>query len=58
MGHQAPGALIPRILDLHRRRGQFPLERLVRAHPLADIDAAVSDSRDGKTVKAVLTHTD
>ncbi|MFG2732353.1 NAD(P)-dependent alcohol dehydrogenase [Streptomyces canus] len=56
MGHQSPGALIPRILDLHRR-GRFPLERLVRTYPLADINAAVADSRAGKTIKAVLTHT-
>ncbi|MGW8700120.1 NAD(P)-dependent alcohol dehydrogenase [Streptomyces eurythermus] len=55
MGHQAPGALVPRILDLYRR-GRFPLERLVRTYPLADINAAVSDSRAGKTIKAVLTH--
>lgn len=55
MGHEAPATLIPRVLDLHRR-GRFPLERLVRTYPLTDIDAAVADSRAGKTVKAVLTH--
>ncbi|MFG1667777.1 NAD(P)-dependent alcohol dehydrogenase [Streptomyces sp. Y7] len=56
MGHQATGGLIPRILDLYRQ-GRFPLERLVRTYPLADINTAVADSRAGKTVKAVLTHT-
>jgi hypothetical protein len=29
----------------------------VRTYPLTDINAAVSGSRAGKTVKAVLTHT-
>ncbi|MFJ2740632.1 NAD(P)-dependent alcohol dehydrogenase [Streptomyces sp. NPDC087440] len=55
MGHQAPGLLIPRLLDLHRR-GRFPLERLVTTYPLADINRAVADVRAGSTVKAVLTH--
>ncbi|MER5890544.1 NAD(P)-dependent alcohol dehydrogenase [Streptomyces sp. NPDC001941] len=55
MGHQAPGVLIPRLLDLHRR-GRFPLERLVTNYPLADIDRALADVASGATVKAVLTH--
>ncbi|MGW4649037.1 NAD(P)-dependent alcohol dehydrogenase [Kitasatospora sp. NPDC004289] len=55
MGHQAPGLLIPRLLELHRR-GRFPLERLVTGYPLAQIDRAVADVRAGRTVKAVLRH--
>ncbi|MET9697286.1 NAD(P)-dependent alcohol dehydrogenase [Streptomyces sp. NPDC006529] len=55
MGHQAPGVLVPRLLDLHRR-GRFPLERLVTGYPLADINRAVADVTAGRTVKAVLTH--
>lgn len=53
MGHQAPGVLIPRVLDLYGQ-GRFPLDRLVRVHPLAEIDTAVADVRAGRTVKAVL----
>ncbi|MDX2394067.1 NAD(P)-dependent alcohol dehydrogenase [Streptomyces sp. DK15] len=55
MGHQAPGVLVPRLLDLHRQ-GRFPLDRLVTTYPLADINRAVADVRAGRTVKAVLTH--
>ncbi|MCY0939790.1 NAD(P)-dependent alcohol dehydrogenase [Streptomyces antarcticus] len=55
MGHQAPGVLIPRLLDLHHQN-RFPLDRLVTTYPLADINRAVADVRAGRTVKAVLTH--
>ncbi|MCX5205514.1 NAD(P)-dependent alcohol dehydrogenase [Streptomyces sp. NBC_00237] len=55
MGHQAPGLLVPRLLDLYRS-GRFPLDRLVTTYPLADINQAVADVRAGSTVKAVLTH--
>jgi aryl-alcohol dehydrogenase len=54
MGHQDPAALIPRLLALHRV-GRFPVDRLVRTYPLADINTAVKDVRAGQTVKAVLT---
>ncbi|QUQ68798.1 NAD(P)-dependent alcohol dehydrogenase [Kutzneria sp. CA-103260] len=55
MGHQAPAALIPRIIAQYRR-GRFPLDRLVRTYPLAKINDAVADARAGVTVKAVLLH--
>ncbi|WP_326685222.1 NAD(P)-dependent alcohol dehydrogenase [Streptomyces microflavus] len=55
MGHQAPGLLIPRLLDLHQQ-GRFPLEHLVTTYPLTDIDRAIADVGAGTTVKAVLTH--
>ncbi|WP_369372690.1 NAD(P)-dependent alcohol dehydrogenase [Streptomyces sp. cg36] len=55
MGHQAPGVLIPRLLDLHRQ-GRFPLDRLVTTYPLTGINRAVADVKAGTTVKAVLTH--
>ena len=42
-------------LALHRR-GRFPIERLVRVYPLAEINTAVADLRTGSTVKAVLQH--
>ncbi|MFE0643171.1 NAD(P)-dependent alcohol dehydrogenase [Streptomyces sp. NPDC058877] len=55
MGHQAPGVLIPRLLDLHRQ-GRFPLDRLISTYPLAEINQAVADVQAGIAVKAVLTH--
>jgi aryl-alcohol dehydrogenase len=55
VGHQAPGVLVPRVLELHRR-GRFPLEELIRTYPLNDIGKAVADVRSGETVKAVLLH--
>ncbi|MCD9899675.1 NAD(P)-dependent alcohol dehydrogenase [Streptomyces sp. MT29] len=55
MGHQAPGVLIPRLMDLHRQ-GRFPLGRLITTYPLAEINQAVADVRAGIAVKAVLTH--
>ncbi|WP_433578774.1 NAD(P)-dependent alcohol dehydrogenase [Nocardia brasiliensis] len=54
MGHQAPGVLIPRLLRLYQQ-GRFPVHRLVRTYPLAQINAAVADVEAGTTVKAVLT---
>jgi len=47
--------LIPRILELYRQ-DRFPLDRLVRTFPLADINTAVAASRAGSVVKAVLQH--
>ncbi|MFI6642564.1 NAD(P)-dependent alcohol dehydrogenase [Streptomyces sp. NPDC050504] len=55
MGHQAPGVLIPRLLDLYGQ-GRFPLDRLVTTYPLADINRAIADVKNGTAVKAVLTH--
>ena len=55
VGHVAPAVLVPRILDLHGK-GRFPLEAMIRAYSLDDIDKAVDDVRSGVTVKAVLLH--
>ncbi|MFB8007103.1 NAD(P)-dependent alcohol dehydrogenase [Nocardia sp. NPDC056000] len=54
MGHQAPAVLIPRLLNLFQA-GRFPIGRMIRTYPLAQINSAVADVRAGKTVKAVLT---
>ncbi|MEV6424427.1 NAD(P)-dependent alcohol dehydrogenase [Streptomyces sp. NPDC051662] len=55
VGHQAPAALVPRILDLHRK-GRFPLEAMIRTYALDDIGKAVTEVRSGTAVKAVLLH--
>lgn len=54
MGHQSPAVLIPRLLSLFEQ-GRFPVDKLVRTYPLADVNAAVADVRAGGTIKAVLT---
>ena len=52
-GDARPHELIPRLLDLHRQ-GLFPIDRLVNAYALADINRAIEDVESGKCVQAVL----
>jgi Zn-dependent alcohol dehydrogenase len=53
-GHINPTVFIPRLLDLHRQ-GRFPVERLVRNYPFAELATAIADSHSGATIKPVLT---
>lgn len=53
-GHVNPTVFIPRLLDLHAR-GRFPVDRLVRNYPFAELGTAMADSLSGATVKPVLT---
>jgi aryl-alcohol dehydrogenase len=53
-GHINPTVFIPRLLDLHRQ-GRFPVERLVRNYPFAEVNTAIADSLAGATIKPVLT---
>lgn len=55
IGHEAPAALIPRILSLYRQ-GRFPIEKITTTYPLTSIADAVADVAAGVTVKAVLEH--
>jgi aryl-alcohol dehydrogenase len=52
-GGVAARVLVPLLIDLHRQ-GRFPVERLVRAYPFAEIGRAFADSAAGTTVKPVL----
>ncbi|MFE2720809.1 NAD(P)-dependent alcohol dehydrogenase [Kitasatospora sp. NPDC059327] len=54
-GDSVPQLLIPRLLDFFLA-GRFPLDRLVRPYPLADINRAVADAVAGTAVKPVLMH--
>ncbi|MEU1424725.1 NAD(P)-dependent alcohol dehydrogenase [Kitasatospora sp. NPDC086009] len=54
-GDSVPQLLIPQLLDFFLA-GRFPLDRLVRSYPLADINRAVADSVAGAAVKPVLLH--
>ena len=53
-GHINPTVFIPRLLDLHAR-GRFPVDRLVKNYPFADVNTAIADSLSGATIKPVLT---
>jgi aryl-alcohol dehydrogenase len=55
-GHINPTVFIPRLLDLHRQ-GRFPVDRLVKNYPFADVNTAIADSLSGATIKPVLTFT-
>ena len=53
-GHINPTIFIPRLLDLHAR-GRFPVDRLVKNYPFAELNTAIADSLSGATIKPVLT---
>jgi aryl-alcohol dehydrogenase len=53
-GHINPTVFIPRLLELHRQ-GRFPVDRLVRNYPFAEVNTAIADSLSGATIKPVLT---
>jgi aryl-alcohol dehydrogenase len=52
-GDARPDEFIPLLLELHRQ-GRFPIDKMVRTYPLADINQAVEDTESGRTLKAVL----
>lgn len=54
-GDAVPRTFIPQLLEL-RRQGRFPLEKLVRTYPFADLERAIVDSGSGAAIKAVLVH--
>lgn len=51
-GGQTPEFLLA--LMRLQAQGRFPLERLVRTYPFADIEQAIDDSDSGRTVKPIL----
>jgi aryl-alcohol dehydrogenase len=53
-GHINPTVFIPRLLDLHGQ-GRFPVDKLVRNYPFAEVGTAIADSLSGATIKPVLT---
>jgi aryl-alcohol dehydrogenase len=53
-GHINPTVFIPRLLELHAQ-GRFPVDRLVRNYPFAELNTAIADALSGETVKPVLT---
>jgi aryl-alcohol dehydrogenase len=53
-GDSDPPRFIPTLMAL-QRHGRFPLERLIRTYPFAEIETAAADAHAGRTIKPVLT---
>ena len=45
--------MVPRLIDL-RERGSFPIDKLVKTYPFADINSAFADAASGTVVKPLL----
>jgi aryl-alcohol dehydrogenase len=52
-GDSVPQLFIPKLIKLYQS-GKFPFDRLVRFYDFKDINRAMKDSRNGKTIKPVL----
>ena len=52
-GLSEPDVIIPRLIKLYQQ-GRFPVNRLIKTYPFEDIEQAVRDSSEGKTIKPVL----
>jgi aryl-alcohol dehydrogenase len=49
--------LVPHLIELHEQ-GRFPVDRLVRNYPFAEIQRAIADMENGRVIKPVLQMTD
>ena len=56
-GSSIPGNFIPRLIEYYRD-GRFPVDRLVKTYPFAEINRAIDDSLSGETIKPVLVMPD
>ncbi|MBP7002175.1 MAG: zinc-binding dehydrogenase [Amaricoccus sp.] len=52
-GDSRPKDFVPKLIELHRRGG-FPIDKLVRTYPLAEINRAIEDMEAGRVVKPVI----
>ena len=53
LGDCHPEVFIPRMAELYSQ-GKFPLEKIVTAYPLTDINVAVDDALSGRSIKSIL----
>lgn len=51
-GQAVPRNFIPQLIDLYRR-GQLPLEKIVKVYAFDELNEAVRDSESGRVVKEV-----
>ncbi|MGV2292600.1 NAD(P)-dependent alcohol dehydrogenase [Trinickia sp. YCB016] len=52
-GESAPDTFIPTLIKLHQL-GMFPFERMVKFYPFKDINVAIADSLEGRTIKPIV----
>ncbi|MBS4730353.1 NAD(P)-dependent alcohol dehydrogenase [Mycobacterium sp. SM1] len=52
-GDSIPSIFIPRLVELYLA-GRFPFDRIIQTYPIADINSAVEDAAQGRTIKPVL----
>jgi len=52
-GDSVPQLFIPKLIKLYQS-GKFPFDRLIKFYNFKDINRAMKDSRNGKTIKPVL----
>jgi aryl-alcohol dehydrogenase len=52
-GDAVPQDFLPQLLDMHKR-GELPIDKLIRTYPFEDIATAVADAASGAAIKPVL----
>jgi aryl-alcohol dehydrogenase len=52
-GESTPDTFIPTLIKLHAL-GMFPFERMVKFYSLEDINVAIADSLEGRTIKPIV----
>lgn len=52
-GDSQPESFIPQLMQLHLE-GRFPVDKLIKVYPFADINRAIEDQHAGRCVKPVL----
>ncbi len=52
-GDSVPDLFIPKLVELYKQ-GRFPFDKLIRFYPFEQINEAVKDSEEGRTIKAVV----
>jgi aryl-alcohol dehydrogenase len=52
-GESDPDTFIPTLIELHRQ-GRFPFDRMVKFYPLDEINTAIADSLEGRTIKPIV----
>lgn len=53
-GSAIPRIFLPKILSWYEQ-GKFPLDRLIKTYPFTEINRAAKATKDGETIKAILT---
>lgn len=52
-GDSVPDLFIPKLVELYRQ-GRFPFDKLIRFYDFEQINQAIEDGEQGRTIKAVL----